>query len=64
MAKQGRLFLTNGSPMVMSGPKINSFSSPMVLDRRDNDEGDDDPYCSAGVEEIRWDTMFQDLKPT
>ncbi|PSR89874.1 Protein transport protein [Actinidia chinensis var. chinensis] len=64
MAKQGRLLLTNGSPMVMSGLRINSFSSPMVHDLHDDDEGDDDPYWSARVEEIRWDTMFQDLKPT
>ncbi|KAL7162222.1 hypothetical protein ACSBR2_042661 [Camellia fascicularis] len=71
-SKQGRLFLTNGSPMVMMsgpGPRINSFSSPMVHDlnqKVDEDGGadDDDPYWSTGVEEIRWDTMFQDLKPT
>lgn len=67
MAKQGRLLLTNGSPMVVSGPqRIDSFSSPVVLDYQKEEKfvGDDDGYWSTGVEEIRWDTMFQDLKPT
>ncbi|KAL7222383.1 hypothetical protein ACSBR1_024140 [Camellia fascicularis] len=69
VSKQGpMLLLTNGSPMVMSGPRLNSFSSPMVNDLRNDekmdDEDDDDPYWSTGVEEIRWDAMFQDLKPT
>ncbi|KAA8540520.1 hypothetical protein F0562_024561 [Nyssa sinensis] len=55
MAKQGRLLLTNGSPMVVSGPRINSFSSPMVHDLRNDEkmDGDDDGYWSNGVEEIR-----------
>ncbi|XP_044496253.1 uncharacterized protein LOC123218731 [Mangifera indica] len=68
MAKEGRLLLTNGSPMVVSGPqRIHSFSSPMALDYQKEekfDAGDDDGYWSSGVEEFRWDTMFQDLKPT
>lgn len=66
--KQGRLLLTNGSPT-----RVNSFSSPMVYDLRsdekmededDEDEDDDGYYYRTGVEEIRWDTMFQNLKPT
>ncbi|KAL8117395.1 uncharacterized protein LOC141661931 [Apium graveolens] len=66
--KQGRLLLTNGSPT-----RANSFSSPMVYDLRsdekmededDEDEDDDGYYYRTGVEEIRWDTMFQNLKPT
>ncbi|KAJ4718537.1 Sterile alpha motif domain-containing protein [Melia azedarach] len=73
MAKQGRLLLTNGSSnsMVISGPpRINSFSSPMLNydyhkeEKMDGDDHDDDGYWSTGVEEIRWDTMFQNLKPT
>nr|XP_023904862.1 uncharacterized protein LOC112016539 [Quercus suber]POE44996.1 hypothetical protein CFP56_79708 [Quercus suber] len=68
-AKQGRLLLTNGSPMVAkSGPiHVDSFSSPMVHDHLRKDEKmdeNDDGYWSTGIEEIRWDTMFQDLKPT
>ncbi|KAL1809743.1 hypothetical protein ACET3Z_026733 [Daucus carota] len=68
VAKQNRLLLTNGSPT-----RVNSFSSPMVYDLRsdekmeDEDEDDDDDegyYYRTGVEEIRWDTMFQNLKPT
>ncbi|KAK2998097.1 hypothetical protein RJ639_025636 [Escallonia herrerae] len=69
MSKEGRLLLTNGgSPLVMStGPRVNSFSSPMVHDFRSDekmDGGDDGYYWSTGVEEIRWDAMFQNLNPT
>lgn len=68
MAKQGRLLLTNGtfsSPMI-SGARLDSFSSPVIYDlhKEEKMEGDDDGYWSTGVEEIRWDTMFQNLKPT
>ncbi|XP_041019527.1 uncharacterized protein LOC121261286 [Juglans microcarpa x Juglans regia] len=66
--KQERLLLTNGSPMVFaSGPlRLDSFSSPLGYDLRKEEkmDGNDDGYWSAGAEEIRWDTMFQDLKPT
>lgn len=67
VAKQGnRLLLTNGSPVVVSGPRLESFSSPLAYDltKEKVEEGDGDGYWSTGVEEIRWDTMFQDLKPT
>ncbi|KAJ9189975.1 hypothetical protein P3X46_001216 [Hevea brasiliensis] len=67
MAKQGRLLLANGSPIVISGPRrIESFSSPVVYDpqKEGKMDGDDDGYWSNVVEEIRWDTMFQNLKPT
>ncbi|XP_059644809.1 uncharacterized protein LOC132286478 [Cornus florida] len=70
VAKQGgTLLLTNGSPMDISGPRVYSFSSPLVHDDFREDEkvdgdGDGDGYWSTGVEETRWDTMFQDLKPT
>ncbi|XP_015933532.1 uncharacterized protein LOC107459782 [Arachis duranensis] len=66
--KQERLFLTNGSPTVL--PALEGYSSPVVyhfqkeekMDLGDVDN-DDDGYWSAAVEEIKWDTMFQDLKP-
>jgi hypothetical protein len=60
-AKQGRLLLTNGSPR-----RVESFSSPVVYDLRKEEkmESSDDGYWLTGVEEIRWDTLFQDLKPT
>ncbi|KAM7480311.1 hypothetical protein LguiA_028524 [Lonicera macranthoides] len=72
MAKQGRLLLTNGdSPhLFFAGARGRSFSSPMVRDlgydeKMDGDDEEDDGYYwSNGVEEIRWDTMFQNLKPT
>ncbi|KAI4355785.1 hypothetical protein L6164_004525 [Bauhinia variegata] len=66
IAKQERLLLTNGSSTVVPGlPGLDGFSSPMVYNVRKEEmvEGDDDGYWSAAVEEIRWDTMFQDLKP-
>lgn len=78
VAKQGRLLLTNGSsssPMVMysgggASARVNSFSSPVVYDlvtdekMEGYDDEEEDGYWSTGVEEIRWDTMFQNLKPT
>ncbi|XP_057457254.1 uncharacterized protein LOC130748124 [Lotus japonicus] len=69
-AKQERLFLTNGSPAVVPAPpSLDGFSSPVVYhfqkDEKVNEDEDDDDdgYWSAAVEEIKWDTMFQDLKP-
>ena len=64
--KQERLYLTNGSPIVV--PALEGFSSPVVYhfqkeEMKDGHEDDDDGYWSAAVEEIKWDTMFQDLKP-
>ncbi|KAJ7951944.1 Sterile alpha motif domain-containing protein [Quillaja saponaria] len=69
VAKQERLLLTNGSPVVVSGmSRIESFSSPVIYDLQKEEkidaDADDDGYWSAAIEEIRWDTMFQDLKPT
>lgn len=64
------LLLTNGSPDLFPSTRINSFSSPFVHDFRRGDDtmdGDycDDEYLPCAVEEIiRWDTMFQNLKPT
>ncbi|KAF8389157.1 hypothetical protein HHK36_025850 [Tetracentron sinense] len=62
MLKQGKLMLTNGSPTVSRTPS-RIVASPMLYDFHNEKELDDDAYWS-GVEEIRWDTMFQDLKPT
>ncbi|KAK8629117.1 hypothetical protein V6N13_077971 [Hibiscus sabdariffa] len=64
----GRLLLTNGTPFLVSGSaRVESFSSPpMVFDYHKEekmDGEDEDGYWSTAVEEIRWDTMFQDLKP-
>ncbi|KAK7325272.1 hypothetical protein VNO77_29431 [Canavalia gladiata] len=70
VAKQERLFLTNGSPTVVPAqPVLHGFSSPVVYHfqkeekKMDEDNDDDEGYWSAAVEEIKWDTMFQDLKP-
>lgn len=62
------LLLTSGSPMFFHSSRINSFSSPFVhdddVDRKLEGENCDDEYWSSAVEDIRWDTMFQNLKPT
>ncbi|KAI3766231.1 hypothetical protein L2E82_16283 [Cichorium intybus] len=73
------LLLTN-SYHKSDSVRINSFASPLVYDLRYDqgkndgfdgddhekyDEGDDGDYWSGGgVKEIKWDTMFQNLKPT
>ncbi|XP_027344907.1 uncharacterized protein LOC113857292 [Abrus precatorius] len=67
--KQERLLLTNGSPTVVPAlPGLDGFTSPMVYhfqkeEKMEGGDDHDDGYWSAAVEEIRWDTMFQDLKP-
>lgn len=65
VAKQERLLLTNGSPnTVVHG--LDAFTSPNIVYHFQKDEqmeGDDGYWSSAATEQIRWDTMFQDLKP-
>ncbi|XP_060205237.1 uncharacterized protein LOC132633060 [Lycium barbarum] len=68
---QGRLMmLTNGSPNLMidsSDAWIRSSSSSPVQGFRDDDdmEGiDGGNWPTVAIEEIKWDAMFQDLKPT
>ncbi|XP_058067439.1 uncharacterized protein LOC131216861 [Magnolia sinica] len=64
MVKQASLMITDGSVGV-GGPPIVGGVSPVVHDLGKEDEACDDPCWSAGgVEEIRWASMFQDLKPT
>ncbi|KAG6425314.1 hypothetical protein SASPL_115742 [Salvia splendens] len=67
------LLLTNGSPMLFHSSRIDSFLSPWTSDRpleaeegdRKEEEGEDcDEYWSPAVEDIKWDAMFQNLKPT
>lgn len=70
--KQGRspLLLTYGTPLVVGGSRVSSFSSPAVYDYQKEDEMAREEeeevgyWPSAAIEEIRWDTMFQNLKPT
>ncbi|KAL1565013.1 hypothetical protein AAHA92_07286 [Salvia divinorum] len=68
------LLLTNGSPTLFHSSRIDSFSSPWMSDRpveaeegdrKEVEEGEDcDEYWSPAVEDIKWDAMFQNLKPT
>lgn len=77
--KEERMLVNNGcgyvSPMMLlpgpPPPFIASLPSPMMVcdaEKERKIEGDGDGigggYWSAAMEEIRWDTMFQDLKPT
>ncbi|CAL9172705.1 uncharacterized protein LOC135593863 [Musa acuminata AAA Group] len=51
-SKQRELLLTDGGVKVSSPVRVSRSASPMI-----------DRY-KEGAEEIRWDSMFQDLKPT
>ncbi|KAK2371613.1 sterile alpha motif (SAM) domain-containing protein [Trifolium repens] len=52
-----------------SSPVVYHFQKEQKMDgddggvHKDNDDDDDNGYWSAAVEEIKWDTMFKDLKP-
>lgn len=68
---QGRLMmLTNGSPNLMidsSDAWINSSSSSPAEGYRDDEDMDGidgGNWPTVAIEEIKWDAMFQDLKPT
>lgn len=58
--KQERLLLTNGTPC-----RLDSFSSPVVFDYSFREEKVCAQNCEDSyMEEIKWDSMFQNLKPT
>ncbi|CAL5199768.1 unnamed protein product [Lathyrus oleraceus] len=69
VAKQEKLFLTNGVvPVPALSGDLDGFASPDVYHFQkeqkiggSSDGGDG--HWSAAVEEIKWDTMFKDLKP-
>lgn len=54
------LMLTNGSPTMESPHLTYSFSSPNFPELTRN-EGED---LANAIESMRWESMFQDLKPT
>ncbi|XP_058780465.1 uncharacterized protein LOC131654069 [Vicia villosa] len=73
-AKQEKLFLTNGVvPVPALSGDLDGFASPVVYHFQKEQkidgggdggrEDDGDGYWCAAVEEIKWDTMFKDLKP-
>ncbi|CAI9753616.1 unnamed protein product [Fraxinus pennsylvanica] len=65
-SSQKILMLTNGSPTVdsqSSGSDRNSNIKKQVCDHEKVDSNDDKDWLSS-VEEITWDKMFQNLKPT
>ncbi|XP_057790664.1 uncharacterized protein LOC131007762 [Salvia miltiorrhiza] len=63
LTSKAPLLLTNGSPMFFHSSRIDSFSSP-YHPAGDVRKEDYDEYWSPAVEDIRWDAMFQNLKPT
>lgn len=72
VVKQGSFLLTDGrSPVMPSffyGDKTNIVDNnggvAVVGEQEDGDDDDDGYWGSGDVEKVRWDTMFQDLKPT
>ncbi|ESQ35235.1 hypothetical protein EUTSA_v10009960mg [Eutrema salsugineum] len=60
--KQERLLLTNGTPTC----RVDSFSmSPMVFDYSFKEEKlSSQDFHDSFLEDIKWDSMFQNLKPT
>ncbi|XVF74790.1 hypothetical protein PTKIN_Ptkin13bG0139900 [Pterospermum kingtungense] len=69
MSTEGKLLLTNGTPLVVSrSARVASFSSPMIFDYQKEEKmgGDEEGYWSTATagEEMRWDTLFKNLKPT
>lgn len=67
-SRQTILMLTNGSPTTMESPYLTySFSSPNFpeLSRNDKvDSGGGEEDLATSIESMRWESMFQDLKPT
>ena len=66
--QQGKFLLTNRSPDT-SGllPRVHSFSGPILYGIRPEErrkKKKQNGYWRNGVQEIRWDTMFKNLKPT
>lgn len=57
LMKQEMLMLTDESVMA-TPPSVVSGPSPLTCDQVNGEL-----RCSAGVEEMRWASMFQDLKP-
>lgn len=61
---QAILMLTNGSPTLESPYLSDSFSSPKLPELYKVDGAADGEDLANGVESMRWENMFQDLKPT
>ncbi|CAH2037471.1 unnamed protein product [Thlaspi arvense] len=59
--QQERLLLTNGTPT-----RLDSFSSPMVFDYSFSEDKLYAQNCqdTTYLEDIKWDSMFRNLKPT
>ncbi|KAM0943479.1 putative sterile alpha motif/pointed domain superfamily [Dioscorea sansibarensis] len=72
VVNQGSFLLTDGrSPVVMPsffyGDKTNSVDNNggvAVVGEQEDGDDDGDGYWGGDAEKVRWDTMFQDLKPT
>ncbi|XP_008775756.1 uncharacterized protein LOC103696034 [Phoenix dactylifera] len=65
LLKQGRLMLTEGSVKVARPNSVTHSASPVAYNNREGEKGGDKDGCwGSSTEAIRWDSMFQDLKPT
>ncbi|GFQ04585.1 hypothetical protein PHJA_002602400 [Phtheirospermum japonicum] len=61
--------LTNGSSILFPSARISSFSNPMMEESnssfsRTTVRSGDGENWSSSTEEIKWDSMFKNLKPT
>ncbi|XP_010928273.1 uncharacterized protein [Elaeis guineensis] len=64
VVKQNRLMITDGEAKFAGFPSRSHSASPMVQNCYESSTGDDDAYWGSDAEAIRWDSMFQNLKPT
>lgn len=64
VVKQNRLMITDGETKFAGFPSGSHSASPMVRNCYEGGDGDDDTYWGSDAEAIRWDSMFQNLKPT
>lgn len=64
--KQGRLMLTGGGVYVAGQNSASHRTRPMMAYNNSKGEKgrDGDGFWAARTREIRWDSMFRDLKPT
>ncbi|KAG1363243.1 hypothetical protein COCNU_11G000700 [Cocos nucifera] len=63
--KQGRLMLTEAGVKVAGKNSASYGTRPTAYNnRRSEKSGVGYGFWRSGMEEIRWDSMFQDLKPT
>lgn len=68
LLRQGRLMITDRGMSIARVPSPSHSASPMFRSHHDQRyaaaAADDDGYWETAVGDMRWDAMFQNLKPT